>query len=680
MADYRGPSLLDYARFHGIAIDHQTITPLDQVPQPHESINDTLADPPDVPSIDPSKFHSTLEQELRSEKLEIPKDAARLLSSVVQAASRKSIDIDWNSSLPDRHRIRKLKLDLPLLKRDFDLSTSPAARAGRIALDPVQLQLPREEVEDEHDEGLVFPKQYFDLSDKVWKEVSTERLDCSREDLELLQKVTRVKKPDNEYIIEEILERGLGFKSLKTTANIGDAVKESHIEEHGTTEELNPENEALATEIQKHAVQSPDAYNDHLTDINGRENGNANCIQETPSGPLSSRTSLIEEHTYEEADYGSPSAQHYVQDPHLDDPLSEPNTAGEMLDDYIDRFSVHVIESFEASRKQFLDEDSASKILSSNHFPPLPEQDMNGTSDPANVDTPPTSLVNENMAQSNLHEPEGSVFPGVPEPDSQSVSFCYSLQSVGIITDGDIPSDDYVNPVTESSSTETIIANKSIAGVIDKIPHISCVQNHVKENAGKIFRECTITPKTEKKIMEVGPQKTCRHTPQKTDHSDRSKVPGSLSCSTFSALGSLSSFMKIRGVTPKRQKIEQSPYFPTASLANNPLVGSDLTREPQEDCTSHKPYTFPHLLVIYFSTEDASPYSDVSRDAYTCSNLNVSRLRSPWAFEVICAYTKFFNGPPGGRYHHLSNNRYYPHNDTSDYSVVSTWAQTSHQR
>ncbi|KAJ9249931.1 hypothetical protein DTO207G8_6411 [Paecilomyces variotii] len=714
MTNFRRSSLLDYARFHGIAIDHQTITPLDQVPQPHESINDTLADPPGVPIIDSSKFHSTLEQELRSEKLEIPKDAARLLSSVVQAASRKPIDIDWNSFLPDRHRIRKLKLDLPLLKRDFDFSTSPAARAERIALDSVQLQLPREEVEDEHDEGLVFPKQYFDLSDKVWKEVSTERLDCSREDLELLQKVTRVKKPDNEYIIEEIVERGLGFKgrslrdlspiiipvrtdygpcitsqlvssvpslqSLKTTANIGDAVKESHIEEYGTTEELNPENEVLATEIQKHAVQSPDAYNDHLTDINGRENGNANCMRETPSGPLSSRTSLTEEHTYEEADYSSSPAQHYIQDPHLDDPLSEPNTAGEMLDDYIDRFSVHVIESFEASRKQFLDEDSASKILSSNHFPPLPEQDMNGTSDPADVDTPPTSLVNENIAQSNLHEPEGSVFPGVPESDSQSLSFCDSLQFATIITDNDIPRDNCVNPVTELSSTENITANKSITGVFDKIPHISYAKDHVKENPSKIPSKCTIPAKTKKKIINVGPQEPCRHTQQKTGQSDRSEVAGSLSCSAFSALGSLSSFMKIRGVTPKRQKIEQGPYFPTASLANNPLVGSDLTREPQEDCTSHKHYTFPRLLVIYFSTEDASPYSDVSRDAYTCSNLNVSRLRSPWAFEVICAYTKFFNGPPGGRYHHLSNNRYYPHNDTSDYSIVSTWAQTSHQR
>ncbi|KAJ9322331.1 hypothetical protein DTO027B5_4884 [Paecilomyces variotii] len=678
MADYRGPSLLDYARFHGIAIDHQSINPLDQVPQPHESINDTLADPPDVPIIDSSKFHSTLEQELRSEKLEIPKDAARLLSSVVQAASRKSIDIDWNSFLPDRHRIRKLKLDLPLVKRNLDLSTSPV-RAERIALDPVQLQLPREDVEDEHDEGLGFPKQYIDLSDRIWKEVSTERLDCSREDLELLQKATRVRKPDNEYVIEEIVERGLGFKSPNTTANIGDAVKESHIEEHGTTEELNPENEVLATEIQKHAAQSPDAYNDHLTDINGRENGNANCIQETPSGPLSSRTSLTEEHTYEEADYSSPPAQHYVQDPHLDDPLSEPNTAGEMLDDYIDRFSVHVIESFEASRKQFLDEDSAGKILSSNHFPPLPEQDMNRTSDPADADTPPTSLVNENVGRSNLHEPENSVFPGVPESDSPSLSFCDSLQSANIITDNDIPSNDCVDPVTELSSTETITARKSIAGgVVDKIPRISCAQDHVKESPSKFLRKCTIPAKSKKKIMKVGPQEPCKRTEQKTDHSGRPKVVGSLSA--FSALGSLSSFMKIRGVTPKRQKTEQSPYFPAASLPNNPLVGSDLTREHQEDCTSHKHYTFPHLLVIYFSTEDASPYSDVSRDAYTCSKVNVSRLRSPWAFEVICAYTKFFNGPPAGRYHHLSNNRYHPHDATSDYSIVSTWAQTSHQR
>lgn len=390
-------------------------------------------------------------------------------------------------------------------------------------------------------------------------------------------------------ITSQLVSSVPSLQSLKTTANIGDAVKESHIEEHGTTEELNPENEVLATEIQKHAAQSPDAYNDHLTDINGRENGNANCIQETPSGPIYSAKPLMEEPNYEEADYSSPPAQHYIQDPHLDDPLSEPNTAGEMLDDYIDRFSVHVVESFEASTKQFLDEDSAGKILSSNHFPPLPEQDMNGTSDPADVDTPPTSLVNENMGQSNLHEPEGSVFPGVPEPDSESVSFCDSLQSDNIITDNDIPTDDCVDPVTELSSTETITARKSIAGgVVDKIPRISCAQDHVKESPSKFLRKCTIPAKSKKKIMKVGPQEPCKRTEQKTDHSGRPKVVGSLSA--FSALGSLSSFMKIRGVTPKRQKTEQSPYFPAASLPNNPLVGSDLTREPQEDCTSHKQY------------------------------------------------------------------------------------------
>ncbi|KAJ9292750.1 hypothetical protein DTO271G3_8449 [Paecilomyces variotii] len=587
MTDFQDPSLLDYARFHGIAIDHQSITPLDQVPQPHESLNDTLADPPDVPIINPSKLHCDLEQELRSEKLEIPKDAARFLSSVIQAASRKSIDIDWDSFLPDRHRIRKLKLDLPVIKRNFDLNASPA-RAERIALDPIQLQLPREEVEDEHDEGLVFPKEYGDLSDGIWKEVSTERLDCSREDLELLQKVTRVKEPDNDYIIDEILEIGVGvkgrslrdlspiilheridsspcmmsqlvqsvpsFQSAKTTKNITDAVKESHIEEHGTTEQLNPENEVLETEIQKHAAKSPNTYSDHLTDVNGREDDNANCVQGTPSEPLSSGKPLTEQHNYEEADSGSSSAQHYIQDPHLDDPLSEPNTAGEMLDDYIDRFSVHAVESLDASTKQFVDANTADNILSSISLP-LHEREMNGTSDREDADTPPTSLVNENVGQANLHEAENSDFPGVPVSDSQSL-FCDSLISTNIITDNDIPSDGCANPVIGSSSTETITPNKSIAGVVDKTPYISCDQDHVKENPSEILR----------------------------------KLAGSLSCSAFSALGSLSSFMKIRGVTPKRQKTEQSPYFPTATLDNNPLVGSDLTREPQEDCTSHKPH------------------------------------------------------------------------------------------
>lgn len=379
------------------------------------------------------------------------------------------------------------------------------------------------------------------------------------------------------------------FQSPKTIADLRDAGNESHMEEHGTTERLSPENEVLATEIQKHSAKSPDAYSDHLTDVNGREDDNSNCVQEIPSGPLPSGKPLMEEHNYEEADSGSSSAQHYIQDPHLNDPLSEPNTAGEMLDDYIDRLPVHVGESLDASTKQFVDANTADNILSSIPLPPLHEQEMNGTSDPTDPDTPPTSLVNENAGQANLHEAENSDFSGVPESDSQSL-FCDSLISANIITDNDIPSDGCANHVIGSSSTETITPNKYVAGVVDKIPHISCAQDHVKENPSEILRKCTIPAKSKKKFMKVRPQEPCRHTKQKTDHSDRSKVPGSLSCSAFSALGSLSSFMKVRGVTPKRQKTEQSPYFPTATLDNNSLVGSDLTREPQEDCTSHKPH------------------------------------------------------------------------------------------
>lgn len=205
MTGSQEPSLLDYARFHGIAIDHQAVIPLDQVPPPHSPINDGFADPSDVPSIDPPVVHHSLEQELGSEKLEIPKDAARFLSSLLRTASANPGGINRDSFFPEPHRNKNLKLEVPLLKRNWGPGSSLGC-AERIALDPVKLQLPRENVSDEQDEGLVFPKRYFDLSDSIWKEVSTEKLDCSKDDLELLQRIKGVEKPDSGYILEKVSE------------------------------------------------------------------------------------------------------------------------------------------------------------------------------------------------------------------------------------------------------------------------------------------------------------------------------------------------------------------------------------------------------------------------------------------------------------------------------------------
>lgn len=215
MTEYQEPSLVYYARFYSIAIDHQAINSLDLIPQSHESIHNTLADPLDAPILDLSKFCSTLEKELQSEKLEVPKDAARFLSSVIQSASAKSLNIDWDSFLPDSSHIRNLRLEPPLLKRDFGLDMASIGTES-IALDPVTLHLPREEV-DERDEGLAFPEHYGDLADRIWNETATEKLDCSREDLKLLQEIRQVKEPTSAYIIEEICEKELGIKVRMNT-------------------------------------------------------------------------------------------------------------------------------------------------------------------------------------------------------------------------------------------------------------------------------------------------------------------------------------------------------------------------------------------------------------------------------------------------------------------------------
>ncbi|KAL2849540.1 hypothetical protein BJY01DRAFT_245827 [Aspergillus pseudoustus] len=113
-----GPSLLDYARFHGIANSYLAIDPLghvthlgrDTLPEAVLSkYNDRLSD-----------ARAAVEETLRQEKLHIPERAGRLLASVICEAQTERAMVDWDDILPDFYRFGDMKLELPIFPMEDD--------------------------------------------------------------------------------------------------------------------------------------------------------------------------------------------------------------------------------------------------------------------------------------------------------------------------------------------------------------------------------------------------------------------------------------------------------------------------------------------------------------------------------------------------------------------------------
>ncbi|ETI20770.1 hypothetical protein G647_07112 [Cladophialophora carrionii CBS 160.54] len=102
------PSVLDYARSHGLALDHTA-----------EDLSNSLPCPPLVMFEDeaelPEPDFSLFANELLEPKLQISQKGGILLAESIRDPP---VVIDWDHFLPDRHRVRKLKIEEPVLVGD----------------------------------------------------------------------------------------------------------------------------------------------------------------------------------------------------------------------------------------------------------------------------------------------------------------------------------------------------------------------------------------------------------------------------------------------------------------------------------------------------------------------------------------------------------------------------------
>ena len=192
MSYVQEPWILEYARFHGLTIDHRLKHPLEDF---------TSIDGPFDFTDDANLLHiGSINASPPPERLSVTKDAAMLLASIRKDLS-EDVELD-DIYLPNPHRFRDLKVETPLLRTDHELDVQKFGR--RIEPDLKNEHFPLEKVDDEQDEGFGWPSSYERLPEEISSRISTEKLAVPKDSLLYLQGVLKIHKGiDMQQVIEE---------------------------------------------------------------------------------------------------------------------------------------------------------------------------------------------------------------------------------------------------------------------------------------------------------------------------------------------------------------------------------------------------------------------------------------------------------------------------------------------
>ncbi|KAJ4301672.1 hypothetical protein N0V90_003765 [Kalmusia sp. IMI 367209] len=172
------PTVLEYARFHGLCRDYtQEHLVFDRIiPPSDEGFGSDLRDPQDaIVSTDNI-------DNLTKEPLAVSQEAAMLLKSVLflQEAPPNL------QTIPDgRKRILSLKQEVPILRTDNDLDMLEFSSVVEPSF--AETKIPLEPVNEEDDEGLEWPSKYFKYPTQCDERAKSEKLTIPKEVLLYLQ-------------------------------------------------------------------------------------------------------------------------------------------------------------------------------------------------------------------------------------------------------------------------------------------------------------------------------------------------------------------------------------------------------------------------------------------------------------------------------------------------------------
>lgn len=171
MGSLPDPSLLEYARFYGIAIDFTADDPLTHIETLQVS----------TPKLQPSsierleKAQQTITQAIHKEKLDVKIESARLLSTVIRDA--KSEDINWAGVLPPFDRTEGFPVESPIFPAEYDTGIIAARKPLRY--EETDIQLPP--LEEPSSLIAALPTSLTHDMNKTMHDIKFEKLSCSKD-------------------------------------------------------------------------------------------------------------------------------------------------------------------------------------------------------------------------------------------------------------------------------------------------------------------------------------------------------------------------------------------------------------------------------------------------------------------------------------------------------------------
>jgi len=173
------PTVTEYARFHGLCIDHRLNHPL----KGHHLSVDQVTFEVELQDHDELNEPGTSEHFI-DERLTIGRDTAAYIKNIL-AGPRKVNEIDEGPLTPTRTAATKQKL--PLLYTDNELDLKSFVHV--MSLDLANVNLPFELVDEEKDEGMTWPKRFHNLPSQINTETGSEKLEITKHSFMYLQVV-----------------------------------------------------------------------------------------------------------------------------------------------------------------------------------------------------------------------------------------------------------------------------------------------------------------------------------------------------------------------------------------------------------------------------------------------------------------------------------------------------------
>ena len=190
----RLPSILRYARHHGLCYDHRgesVLCKLNEV-----DLVDRSPELPELPNFAPPDYEPTTDT-----KLKLNREASKLLLLTIKQPQKPM----WKDLLSDHRKLQKLKVEQPLLMTDHQKDMKKFLPKRSLSIEDIEFAL--EKLDEENDEGLCWPSSARELRTQWDYDRAHEKLQTSRATLLFLIQRQRDTWTDADHndLVKELL-------------------------------------------------------------------------------------------------------------------------------------------------------------------------------------------------------------------------------------------------------------------------------------------------------------------------------------------------------------------------------------------------------------------------------------------------------------------------------------------